>query len=164
MRTNGNLALKPAYRPDYQPARSDLKKKAAMKQQAPKSKAKTVNVAVAVFYIIVIFAVAFCLIGREVSLYEKSSEINRLESQLEQAQTEAKQAKIAAESVIDLKKIEQTATEKFGMSRPEQSQTVYINIQQEDYVEKVAEKDLGLEIQQNIQNGLKNLFGIFGVQ
>lgn len=164
MRTNGNLALKPAYRPEYQPTQANLKKKAAVKQESTKAKAKTVNIAVAVFYIVIIFAIAFCLVSREVSLYEKSSEVSRLESRLEQVQTDAKQAKIAAESAIDLKKIEEVATTKFGMSRPEKNQTAYINIQQGDYVEKSAKKDVGLEIQQNIQNGLKNLFGIFGVQ
>ncbi len=107
-----------------------------MKQESTKAKAKTVNIAVAVFYIVIIFAIAFCLVSREVSLYEKSSEVSRLESRLEQAQTDAKQAKIAAESAIDLKKIEEVATTKFGMSRPEKNQTAYINIQQGDYVEK----------------------------
>ena len=164
MRTNGNLALKPAYRPEYQPSRTNQEKKVAVKHQATKEKAKTVNIAVAIFYIAIISAIAFCLISREVSLYEKSSEINRLQNQLEQAQTETKQAKIAAESKIDLKGIEEAATTKFGMSRPEKNQTVYINIAQDDYVEKVAKKDVGLEIQQSIQSSIKNLFGIFGVQ
>lgn len=164
MRTNGNLALKPVYRSEYQSARVNQEKKAVAKCQVTKEKARTVNIAVAIFYIAIISAIAFCLISREVSLYEKSSEISRLENQLEQAQTETKQAKIAAESKIDLKGIEEAATTKFGMSRPEKSQTVYINIAQDDYVEKVAKKDVGLEIQQSIQSSIKNLFGIFGVQ
>ncbi len=160
MRTNGNLALKPA----YEAVQTRENRKVVKKQAKPKSKAKTLNIAVAVFYIVVIFAIAFCLISREVSLYEKSSEINRLENKLEDAQTDTKQAQIAAESAVDLKKIEEAATTKYGMSRPEQNQTAYINIQQDDYVEKAAKKDAGLALQQSIQSGLKNLFGIFGVQ
>ncbi len=160
MRTNGNLALKPT----YEAVQTRENRKVVKKQAKPKSKAKTLNIAVAVFYIVVIFAIAFCLISREVSLYEKSSEINRLENKLEDAQTDTKQAQIAAESAVDLKKIEEAATTKYGMSRPEQNQTAYINIQQDDYVEKAAEKDAGLALQQSIQSGLKNLFGIFGVQ
>lgn len=160
MRTNGNLALKPA----YEAVQTRENRKVVKKQAKPKSKAKTLNIAVAVFYIVIIFAIAFCLISREVSLYEKSSEINRLENKLEDAQTDTKQAQIAAESAVDLKKIEEAATTKYGMSRPEQNQTAYINIQQDDYVEKAAEKDAGLALQQSIQSGLKNLFGIFGVQ
>ena len=59
--------------------------------------------------------------------------------------------------------LEEVAANKFGMSRPEKTQTVYINIQQQDYVEKVAKKNVGVELQQNIQDSIKNLFGIFGV-
>lgn len=162
MRTNGNLAMKPEYRPEYQKVNNN--RNAEQLPGRTKSKAKSVNVAVAVFYIALIFAIAFCLVSREVSLYEKSSEINRLENRLEQAQTETKQAKIAAESAVDLKKIEEAATTKFGMSRPEKNQTIYINIQQDDYTEKTASKDIGLEIQHSIQSGIKNLFGIFGLQ
>lgn len=164
MRTDGNLALNPAYKPEYRPTQSGLKKKAAIKQNnASKDKAKNLNVAVAIFYIAVIFAVAFCLVGREVSLYEKSSEINRLETKLDTARSEAKQARVAAETAVNLKTIEESATTKFAMSRPEKSQTVYINIQQEDYTEKTAEKNFGEELQQGIQSSIKNIFGIFGV-
>ncbi len=164
MRTNGNLALNPAYKPEYRPTQSGLKKKAVAKQpDTSKAKAKNLNVVVAIFYIVLIFAVAFCLVSREVSLYEKSSEINRLENRLEQAKSETKQARIAAEKAVDLKTIEETATSKFAMSRPEKSQTVYINIRQEDYTEKTAEKNLGIELQQNIQSSIQNLFGIFGI-
>lgn len=164
MRTNGNLALQPAYKPQYQPKQSDLRKKAeVMRAERSRAKAKNVNVAVAIFYMAIIFAVAFCLVSREVSLYEKSSEINRLENRLEQAQSETKQAQIAAERVIDLNKLEEAAATRFAMSRPEKTQTVYINIQKNDYVEKVATRNVSVELAQNIQSSIRNLFGIFGV-
>lgn len=166
MRTNGNLALNPAYKPEYRPTQAGLKKKAEVTHldtSKAKAKAKNLNVVVALFYIVLIFAVAFCLVGREVSLYEKSSEINRLENKLEQAKSETKQARVAAEKAVNLKTIEETATTKFAMSRPEKSQTVYINIRQDDYAEKIAEKNLGIELQQGIQSSIKNLFGIFGI-
>lgn len=164
MRTNGNLALSPAYKPDYRPTQAGLKKKAEIKRnEAPKAKAKNLNLAVAIFYIAVIFVIAFCLVGREVSLYEKSSEINRLENRLEQARSETKQARVAAEKAVNLKTIEESALTKFAMSRPEKSQTVYVNIRQEDYTEKTAEKNFGTELSQGIQSSIQNLFGIFGV-
>ncbi|MBE7026397.1 MAG: hypothetical protein E7410_02355 [Ruminococcaceae bacterium] len=164
MRTNGNLALQPAYKPQYQPKQADLRRKAeVMRAEKSRVKAKNVNVAVAIFYMAIIFAVAFCLVSREVSLYEKSSQINRLENRLEQAQSETKQAQIAAERVIDLNKLEEAAATKFAMSRPERTQTVYINIQKSDYVEKAAQRNVSVELAQNIQGSIKNLFGIFGV-
>lgn len=164
MHTHGNLALNPAYKPEYRPTQAGLRKKAEITQhEAAKSKAKNLNVAVAIFYIVLIFSVAFCLVSREVSLYEKSRQINALENRLEQAQSETKQARVAAERAIDLKTIEESALSQFAMSRPEKSQTVYINIQQDDYTGKVAQKDMGIEIQQSIQSSIKNLFGIFGI-
>ena len=123
---------------------------------------KTRNIWIYVIIFGLVFAMAFFLVGREVSLYEKSSEINRLENRLEQAQSETKQAQIAAERTIDLNLLEEVAATKFAMSRPEKTQTVYINIQQRDYATKVAKKNAGVELQQNIQNSIKNLFGIFG--
>lgn len=163
MRTNGNLALNPAYKPAYQPTQANLKKKAVVKaQEMQRSKSRNLNIAVVIFYVAIIFVVAFCLISREVSIYEKSSEINSLESKLEQAQSETKQARVSAEKSVDLKTIEENAVNKFSMSRPEKAQTVYINVQQQDYVEKTAGKNAGIEFQQSIQAGIKNLFGIFG--
>lgn len=164
MRTNGNLAISPGYKPSYQPSQAALKRKAELKRmEQQKAKAKNLNIAVAVFYMALIFAIAFCLVSREVSLYEKSSEISRLENRLEQAQSETKRAQIAAEQAIDLNALEEAAASKYAMSRPEKTRTVYINIQQEDYVEKVSEKNFGTNLQQNIQNSMRNLFGIFGV-
>lgn len=158
-RTNGNLALNPAYKPDYQPTQKNLRKKSIKPAANPKS--KTVNIAVALFYLIVIFALAFFLVGREVNLYEQSSEISQLNATLEKKQAANKQAMLVAEQSLDLGNIEQVATEQFGMIRPEKHQTVYVNIQQGDYVEKVADKDLGEVIGQNLSDGVKNLFGIF---
>lgn len=164
MRTDGNLAIQPAYKPSYQPKVSDLKKKAKFEaERKQKAKAKNLNIAVAVFYIVLIFAVAFCIVSREVSIYEKNSQVNRLENQLEQAVSETKQAQIASEKAINLKTVEEVATSKFAMSRPEKSQTVYINIQQSDYAEKTAKKKFGTELQEGIQSSIKNLFGIFGI-
>lgn len=158
-RTNGNLALNPAYKPAYQPTQKDLRKKNVKLASNPKS--KTVNIVVALFYLIVIFALAFFLVGREVALYEQANQISRLNATLEKKQSENKQAMLIAEQSLDLSSIEEVATKQFGMVRPEKHQTVYINIAQNDYVEKVADKDLGEVLTQNLSEGVKNLFGIF---
>lgn len=161
MRTNGNLAVKPAYKPAYQPKQTALKKKSTA-VASPVKKSKKVNLIVAIFYLVIIFAVALCLVSREVHLYEKSTEISRLQNELELAQAESKQAMVAAEKAVDLESIEETATTQYGMVRPEKNQTIYVNIEQSDYVEKVAQKDWGSEIGQAVRDGIKNIFGIFG--
>ncbi len=158
MRTNGNLALNPAYKPQYQPTPKSLRKKSISTQRG---KSHKVNVAVAIIYIAIISAIAFCMVAREVQIYEQSNQARQLTVALGKLQSENTQAMLDAERSVDLKHIEQVATGQFGMIRPEKYQTVYISIHQDDYVEKVAGKGIAQQLQQSIGTGVKNLFGIF---
>lgn len=106
-------------------------KASAAKQQA----AKKVNLGVIIFYAIIIGAVAFCLIGREVKIYAKNSEIAALEKEVINLQAQSKQYKMEAEAALDLNAIEQTAVNDYNMKRPETHQIVYVNLQQEDVVQ-----------------------------
>lgn len=159
MRTNGNLALNPAYRPDYQPTQTSLRKKADITSAKHVKATKKSGLLVALIYIAVIFSIALCLVTREVRLYEKSNRVNALQQELEEAETATKQAIVASEQAIDLVMIEANATTKYGMSKPQKHQVIYINVCQEDYVEKTADKQLG----DNFYDGLSAVFGIFGI-
>ncbi len=161
MRTSGNLALNPAYRPTYQPTNTELRRKAdATAAKRAKAKQKKSNLVVALIYIAVIFAVALCLVTREVRLYEKSNRVHALQNQYEDAATATKQAMVASEQAVDLTTIEQVAMTKFNMSKPQKHQVIYINVCQDDYVEKVADKQVG----EDFYNGLSAVFGIFGIR
>ena len=157
MRTSGNLAYN-------EPAREvhvNHEKKSTVKRIKRVSKA---SYAVAVFYIVIIFAIAFFIVMREVNIAQESNKVNSLTTQLEEARTQNKRATLELESSIDLKRIEQIATEKYGMARPEKNQIVYINVKQTDFTEKVSKKDTVSVISGSVENGIKNLFGIFSVQ
>lgn len=160
MRTSGNLALNPAYRPAYQPSQTNLRKKADVSAARYAKAKKKSNLFVALVYVAVIFAIALCLVTREVRLYEKSNQVNALQNQLEDAEAATKQAMVAAEQAIDLDTIETNAMTKYGMSKPQQNQTIYINVRQGDYVEKTADKHVG----ENIYDGISAVFGIFGIR
>ncbi len=160
MRTNGNLALNPAYRPAYQPSQTNLRKKADVSAPRYAKAKKKSNLLVALIYIAVIFSIALCLVTREVRLYEKSNRVHALQNQLEDAEAATKQAMVASEQAIDLETIETNAMTKYGMSKPQKSQMIYINVCQEDYVEKTADKRVG----DNIYDGISAVFGIFGIR
>lgn len=163
MRTSGNLALNPAYRPAYQPTQTALRKKADVSTGANRNKAKQqkkLNLFVALIYIAVIFAVALCLVTREVRLYEKSNTVNALQTNLENAVTETKQAMVASERAIDLGTVETAAVTKYRMSKPQKNQTIYINVRQDDYVETTADKHVGA----SLLDGIGAVFGIFAIQ
>lgn len=160
MRTSGNLALNPAYRPTYQPTQTSLRKKADVSATKHVKKRKKTSLFVALVYIAVIFSIALCLVTREVRLYEKSNRVNALVNQLEDAEAATKQAMVASEQAIDLQVIEANALTKFGMSKPQKHQTIYINVRQGDYVEKTADKQIG----EDIYNGISAVFGIFGIR
>ncbi len=160
MRTSGNLALNPAYRPDYQPTHTSLRKKADVVSAKHAKAKKKSNLLVALVYIAVIFSIAFCLVTREVRLYEKSNQVNALQKQLEEAETATKQAIVASEQAIDLVNIEANATTKYGMSKPQKHQVIYINVRQGDYVEKTADKQVG----EDLYAGVNAVFGIFGIR
>ncbi len=160
MRTSGNLALNPAYRPAYQPTQTSLRKKADVSAPKHVKAKKKASLFVALVYLAVIFSIAFCLVTREVRLYEKSNRVNALQNQLEDAEAATKQAMVASEQAIDLQVIEANALTKFGMSKPQKHQTIYINVRQGDYVEKTADKQVG----EDIYNGISAVFGIFGIR
>lgn len=160
MRTSGNLALNPAYKPEYRPTQTSLRKKADVVSAKHAKAKKKSNLLVALIYIAVIFSIAFCLVTREVRLYEKSNQVNTLQKQLEEAESATKQAIIASEQAIDLVTIEANATTKYGMSKPQKHQIIYINVRQGDYVEKTADKQVG----EDIYDGVHAVFGIFGIR
>lgn len=158
MRTNGNLAYKPEYESmDANTARALSKKKAS---KAASSQSKGVNVAVAVFYIVIIFAIAFFLVVREMNIYQKNIDANERTRQLETLQSQNKHEKLEIEALVDVKSIEKMAVEDFGMVRPSKNQRSFISVSQGDYVEKTSQQSVA----QNIQGGLKNLFGIFSAR
>ncbi len=160
MRTNGNLALNPAYKPAYQPSQTSLRKKADVSVSMHVKAKKKSNLLAALVFIAILFSIAICLVTREVNLYEKSNLVNSLQQQLEDAEAATKQAMVASEQAIDLATIEANALTKFGMSKPQKHQTIYINVRQGDYVEKTADKQIGEEL----YNGISAVFGIFGIR
>lgn len=130
-----------AYKLDYEEQRVRKPLRTAQTRQVKKQAARRVNLAILAFYMILIGAMAFCLVGREVKLYAKSSELSSVKSDLTNLQAKSKQIMMEAEAVLDFNTIEKTAMEEYNMKRPETHQVVYVDMQKDDYIEGGMQKE-----------------------
>ena len=88
------------------------------------------------FGFIILFAISY----RNSVINEKFSEIKSLRTNLAGIEKENQQLKVNIENNLNLKSVEQSAKEILGMQKLNNSQTVYINLPKEDYVESATEE------------------------
>lgn len=86
-----------------------------------------------------IFVTAFVIINRYVAINEANTQISELKEEYNSvvAANQDLQAKI--DRAVDLKKLQTIASDKFGMIRPERYQMFYIDMNQADFSESVAQ-------------------------
>ena len=132
-----------AYKIDFEDAPVKKSVKTTNQQQFKKQEKKKVSLAVLLFYVVLIGAMAFCLIGREVKLYAKSAALSAKQTELTDLQAKSKQTLMDAEAELDFAQIEQTAVEKYNMSRPETHQVIYVDMEKNDYIEGGKEDTTG---------------------
>lgn len=140
--------LQPEYRPNPKkyPKKSTAKKTKAVsnekekKQVKPKVKRHLKKKIKIVAYVMIGFAILFAISYRNSIINEKFSEIKTLKSNLASIEKENEQLKVNVENNLNLKSVEQSAKEMLGMQKLENSQTVYINLPKQDYVEPAAEE------------------------
>ncbi len=86
------------------------------------------------------FIILFAISYRNSVINEKFSEIKTLKANLAEIEKENEQLKVNIENNLNLKSVEQSAKEILGMQKLNNSQTVYINLPKEDYVESATEE------------------------
>ena len=144
--------LQPEYRPVKKkyPKKStarkiDTKKQVKQTEQTntkPKTKQKRhfkpkVKV---VIYVMSVFAILFAISYRNSLINENFSKIKELKSDLAVLQKENGQLEINIENSMNLQNLEQSAKEMLGMQKLDSSQSVYVNLPKEDYVEPATEE------------------------
>ena len=67
---------------------------------------------------------------------EKTAQVQKLTAELQNVDSYIVQKECEMEQSLDLKKVEEIATTKLGMQRPEKHQLVYIDMNNKDYAEK----------------------------
>lgn len=136
--------LQPEYRPVKQkyPKKSTARKIDTNKQVKQKTKQKRhfkpkVKV---VIYVMSVFAVLFAISYRNSLINENFSKIKSLKNDLAVLQKENGQLEINIENSMNLQNLEQSAKELLGMQKLDSSQSVYVNLPKEDYVEPATEE------------------------
>lgn len=93
-----------------------------------------------VIYVMSVFAVLFAISYRNSLINENFSKIKALKSDLAVLQKENGQLEISIENSMNLQNLEQSAKELLGMQKLDSSQSVYVKLPKEDYVEPATEE------------------------
>lgn len=142
--------------PEYRPVKKKYPKKSTAKKVTKKQVKQQANHQLKVMaYVAIGFIILFAISYRNSVINEKFSEIKTLKSNLAAIQKENEQLEVNIENNLNLQTVEQSAKEMLGMQKLEKSQTVYINLPKQDYIEPATEeilKEENLSIWEKIIN------------
>lgn len=132
--------------PEYEQIRKKYPKKSTIRKTKVNNKAKlqakkhAKNQYKVMAYVAIGFIILFAISYRNSVINEKFSEIKALKTNLAGIEKENEQLKVNIENNLNLKSVEQSAKEMLGMQKLNNSQTVYINLPKEDYIEPATEE------------------------
>lgn len=137
------------------------KKKAVEPVKKPKLKQKRDIRPIIV--VVLVSAAAYFMISRNVVLYGTNQQIKSLEKELASLESYTSQKVFELEQNVDLATVEEIATTRLNMQRPEKYQTEYVNIEYDDETEITADKVEGVKSRVGkFGNSVrKNILGIF---
>jgi len=151
----GNTVLKPGYNP-YEDNQFEREEERKRKLKQNKQRNRRVNRKVKVLRnIVVTFIVGLTLVGRYCIIYDMQREFNSVESSINVINKENENLKVDLVKYNNLQLIEETATNKLKMVKPDKSGAVYTNLSKE--VIQSREKKKEIEVQQNFWNRLRNM-------
>lgn len=104
--------------------------------------------------VFVIFTLLVSISYRNSLINEEFKAIQNLKSDLTNIEKENKQLEVSIEGSLNLNKIEKIASEQLGMQKQTVGQTIYTELQKEDYVEASLEE-------QEEENWFKKILNIF---
>ena len=114
---------------------------------------------------VVLSVAAYYMISKNVELYETKQNIKSLQNELTTLQTYTSQRIFELEQSVDLATVEEIATTRLNMQRPEQHQIEYVSIDRDDITEITAGEVEGMK--NKVDNATKdfkrNLVGIFTI-
>lgn len=151
----GNTVLKPEYDPykDKQ-AERDKERKRKIKQNKQRNKRMKSKVKV-MRNIALTFIIGMTLVARYCIIYDMQRELNSIKSSISYTNRENENLKVELVKYNNLQFIEETATNKLQMTKPDKGLAVYTNLSKE--VIQSREKKKEIEEQQNIWNKLRKV-------
>ncbi|MCX7715613.1 MAG: cell division protein FtsL [Clostridia bacterium] len=154
-----------AYQLEQEEKRQRIEKTKKREKAAIRKAQKVKNIKI-MFCTVLIALAAFLMVSRYVEVYETEKQIAKLQKQLAEAEALTCQKMFELEQSVDLKTVEDIATTKLGMQRPEKYQIVYINVKKEDSTEVTADSVEGIKnrIESTTNEIAKNIVGIFSIK
>ncbi len=154
MAYNENVAYKYAY--DYEEyIQQNTPKRPKVKIQPQVKTSKKCALYIARISVIALSA-AF-MVSTFISVHDTKLVVANLTSELKKEETVTNQKAYELDNSFSLSEIETEATSRLGMQRPESYQYVYVNVKQQDSVEKIASAEEG--VIKSIRAALSSFFG-----
>lgn len=89
--------------------------------------------------VLIACAVALVILFRYSAIVEQNHQLDLLKEERNEIVDENKRIQVEIDSALNLENVERIAMTELGMGKPETYQTVYVNIQGDDYVEMAEE-------------------------
>ena len=134
----GNLALDERY--EYRPERK-IRKPQKLNNRAKRNQEQMINRKRNIRRMVAVVAMAVSagfMISEFVTVHETREQLSALGKELAEQEAVTSQKVFALDQSIDLDKIEHIATTRLSMQRPENYQTIYVNVKSEDVTETTA--------------------------
>lgn len=129
------------------------------KEQVKARKEKQIKQKRLVVYIGVAFGILLAISYRNSLINENFAKVKELKEELAAVEKEKEQLQVNIESSLNLKNLEQAASEKLGMQRLDNSQKVYVSLPKKDYIQPATE-EVQMEEEQNwIQKIINKILG-----
>lgn len=104
------------------------------------TKAKRAN-ATGLVKLALVVACAFVILLRGVMITDKCCSVEKKQAELNALVASNEKLQVDIDRSLDLDKVETIARDELGMRRAEKHQTIYLDMSQSDYVEKVAKNE-----------------------
>ena len=133
--TYGNLAYKYDYKEDKMPRQHSN----TVKEKKKKEKAgNKISYPAKIASVLVLAASAIFMIAQFVNVNEALSDLEAKRAEYAFEESVTAQKSFELEQSVDLSKIEQEATTRLGMKRPDAHQIIYVDVKQDDVTEKTS--------------------------
>ena len=94
----------------------------------------------AVGYLAIGFIILFTISYRNSVINESFSKKEDLKQELNAIKKTNEQLQVGIENALNLNSVEQSAKERLGMQKPDNSQKVYVNLEKKDYIQSATEE------------------------
>lgn len=129
--------------PEYEPIKKKYPKKSTLKKtkvSSKKLKKEKIKHKKATMYVTIVFILLFTISYRNALISQNYSKIKSKEADLLAIQKENEQLEINIETSLNLQNIEKSAQEMLGMQKISNTQTIYVELPREDYIEPATEE------------------------